>query len=313
MEKIYYSPKGYWKGLSAIEKLSTAAGVSYEEAKEFLSKEPIFQIYLPAPKNIVRPKYEDSIVNEIHQLDLLFLPTDTIRRKRYKYALTVIDNASRFKGAEPLTSKSASEVASALLTIYKRGGLKFPRLSVQVDSGREFQGAFNQLMKKHNVLIRRGIPKNHRQQSLVENFNNILSQRLFSYQYHKEMETNQRNCEWVRRLQNVIKVLNDEHSKHLGMSPTEAVKLKQITVKTSSGYEKTVIPLNTKVRFLYQPGEAEGVDERKRATDPIWSTTIYEIKAIRAGNPNIYYLREPAPQRGFVKQELMLVPHDTRV
>jgi hypothetical protein len=54
------------------------------------------------------------------------------------------------------------------------------------------------------------------------------------------------------------------------------------------------------------PGEVEGTDEKKRATDPIWSTTIYEIESILINNPNVYYLRG-GPKRGFVKEELQII------
>ena len=38
LEKVYYSPKGYWRGFSAIKRLSAAAKVSEEEAKSWLKK-----------------------------------------------------------------------------------------------------------------------------------------------------------------------------------------------------------------------------------------------------------------------------------
>ena len=69
------------------------------------SKPSIFQIYLPAPRYVPRPKFEVATPNSVHQADLLFLPHDKLRRKTYKYALTVVDIASRYKEAEPLTSK----------------------------------------------------------------------------------------------------------------------------------------------------------------------------------------------------------------
>ena len=69
----------------------------------------MWQIYLPAPKKIIRPRL--SAKNAVHQADLLFLPHDTVNRKTYKYALTVVDVASRYKEAEPLTSKDSKEVA----------------------------------------------------------------------------------------------------------------------------------------------------------------------------------------------------------
>ena len=36
LSKIYYSPKGYWKGVSAIDKLAKEAKVSKKEASAFL-------------------------------------------------------------------------------------------------------------------------------------------------------------------------------------------------------------------------------------------------------------------------------------
>ena len=120
MEKIYYSPKGFWKGLPAVEKLSKEAKVSKKQALEFLKKQAVWQIYLPPPKKIIRPRFDASTKNEINQADLLFLPHDTVNRKTYKYALTVVDIESRYKEAEPLTSKDSSEVAKAFGNIYKR-------------------------------------------------------------------------------------------------------------------------------------------------------------------------------------------------
>ena len=50
LSKIYYSPGGYWKGNSAFSKLADAAGVSENEAKEWLKKQALWQIYLPSPR-----------------------------------------------------------------------------------------------------------------------------------------------------------------------------------------------------------------------------------------------------------------------
>ena len=86
LSKIYYSPGGYWKGYSAFSKLANAAGVSENEAKEWLKKQALWQIYLPSPRYIPRPHWTVDKPNEIHQADLLFLPHDTVRRKTFKYA-----------------------------------------------------------------------------------------------------------------------------------------------------------------------------------------------------------------------------------
>ena len=140
LSALYYSPRGYWKGLAAIEKLASAAKVTEQQAKDWLKRQAIWQIYLPAPRRVPRPKFDVALPNEVHQADLLFLPHDLVGRKTYRYALTVVDVASRYKEAEPLTSKTAAEVADGLARIYKWSPLRWPKL-LQVDPGREFMGA----------------------------------------------------------------------------------------------------------------------------------------------------------------------------
>ena len=121
LSKIYYSPKSFWMGLSAVKKLANAAKVSEHEAKLWLMKQAIWQSYLPAPKNspgaIPRPKFDVEIPNVVHKADLLFLPHDKYRGKVYQYPLTVVDIACRYKATETLTSKGSSEVAKAFQNI----------------------------------------------------------------------------------------------------------------------------------------------------------------------------------------------------
>ena len=126
-------------------------------AQNWLMKQALWQVYLPAPRYIPRPKFDVPVPNKVHQADLLYLPHDRQPRSRktFKYALTVVDVASRYKEAEPLTTKEAKEVAAALERIYSRFPLKWPKL-LQIDPGREFMGAVTQLLSKHNVEVRRG-------------------------------------------------------------------------------------------------------------------------------------------------------------
>ena len=52
-----------------------------------------------------------------------------------------------------------------------------------------------------------------------------LADRLFSYQYHKELEDpSKSNREWVSRLQNVVSALNNEKTRLIGMKPVNAIK-----------------------------------------------------------------------------------------
>ena len=329
LSRIYYSPRGYWKGLTAVKKLASAAKVPEDVAKDWLKKQAIWQIYLPAPRRIPRPKFDVPTPNEVHQADLLFLPHDRLGRKTYKYALTVVDVASRFKEAEPLTSKTAAEVADALSRIYKRGPLKWPKL-LQVDPGREFMGAVNQLLAKHRVEVRRGRVDIHRDQGIVELFNRTLAERLFGHQQAQELVlmhmrsegSGERSREWVKRLPAVIAALNGEVTRLTGKRPRDAIKRKQVPQNPSSvvpgrlvGLEEVKKPSSVGVRFLYQPGELEG-GQRRRATDAIWSLQVYRLgrSVTKPGEPVLYYLQgDNAPQRGFVREELLVVPSDTQL
>ena len=96
--QICYSDDGYWRGKSAIQKLARSLGSMKQEAEKWLLKQPLYQIYFPASKYIPRPNASMSLfanTNDIHQSDLLSLPHDKFKKKTYKYALNIVDVASR--------------------------------------------------------------------------------------------------------------------------------------------------------------------------------------------------------------------------
>ena len=238
---ITYGLQGYWKGVAAIKKLAQAGKVSEDVARTWLVKQALWQVYLPALKYIPGPKFDVPVPNEVHQADLLYLPHDRppLSRKTFNYALTVVDVASRYKDAEPLTTKEATEVATVLKRTYKRGPLNWPKL-LQVDPGRDFMGAVNQLLSKHKVEVRRGRVDIHRDQAIVESFNRTLAERLFGHQYEVEMHlpSGQRSTEWVARLPAVISALNKEVTRLTGKKPAEAIKKKTVSAKPYPGCQR---------------------------------------------------------------------------
>ena len=114
-------------------------------------------------------------------------------------------------------------------------------------------------MEKHDVIIQRGDPSQHRSQRIVERFNRTLADRLFTYQYHKEFEDpSKSNREWVSRLQNVVSALNNEKTSLIGMKPVDAIKqtlVEQGFSQPVKEYEEKLLDIGTKVRYLYQAGE----------------------------------------------------------
>ena len=53
-------------------------------------------------------------LNEMHQCDLLYMPSDTLYGNKYKYILSGIDVTSRYKVARPLRTKQAKDVADMI-------------------------------------------------------------------------------------------------------------------------------------------------------------------------------------------------------
>ena len=139
-KQIYYSDDGYWRGKSATQKLSKASGSTKEEAEKWLLKQPLYQLYLPPPKYNPRLNASMSLFakpNDIHQADILYLPHDKFKKKVYKYALNVVDVASRYKGSYQLSTKNTKGVAQAFQWIYQNMPLAYPKTLI-IDDGKEF-------------------------------------------------------------------------------------------------------------------------------------------------------------------------------
>ena len=114
----------------------------------------IFQVHLPAPKRVNRPHYQITTPNEMHQFDLLYMPSDTLYGNKYKCILAGIDAASRFKVVRLLRTKQARDVAEMIADIYKVGLLMYPKI-FQCDNGSEFKGEVTKMLEKKEVNILR--------------------------------------------------------------------------------------------------------------------------------------------------------------
>ena len=152
MDKIYYQPNHLWKGKKAIRKLKEHSKEKPKVIKQWLSRQAFWQVHLPAPAHINRPHYQVTIPNEMHQFDLLYMPSDTLYGNKNKYILAGIDAASRFKVARPLRMKQARDVAEMITDIYKVGPSMYPKI-YQCDNGSKFKGEVTKMLERHEVKI----------------------------------------------------------------------------------------------------------------------------------------------------------------
>ena len=168
-----------WKGQKAIKKLKELSKEKPKTVKQWLSKQAFWQVHLPAPRRVDRPHYQVEIPNEMHQFDLLYMPSNTLYGNKYKYILAGIDVASRYNVARPLRSKQAKDVAEMIADIYKVGLLGYPKI-FQCDNGSEFKAEVTKMLEKHHVRIQRATTKyKHTHTAFVKALNKILAERLF--------------------------------------------------------------------------------------------------------------------------------------
>ena len=302
--QAYYQPDCLWTGNKAIKELHKITSMSKKDIKSWLAKQVLWQVHIPLPKEIHHCHYDVTEPNEKYQFDILYMAHNLFEGNTYKYILTGIDVASRYKVARPLKTKKSSEVAFVLEAIYKKGGVfKYPKV-FQCDNGSEFKNEVTKLLEKHNVDIRRATTKyKHTHRASVEASNKELEKLLFKPMDAQELQNPKKVSKiWVKNLDPAVKRLNNTVSSMIDMKPKDEIKLD--TVPLDKKYlEETILPEDGLYRYLYQPGEQHG-DQQRRATDLIWSKNRYRLDRIvqEPGNRILYYLQD-GPDRAFVSKE----------
>ena len=134
---------------------------------------------------------------------------------------------------------------------------------------------------------------------------------------HRRCYSGKRSVEWVSRLPAVVKALNNEKTRLIGLKPKDAIKAKTVSQKVPHfsrpfGINEKKLPDGIIVCYLLAPGELEG--GQRRATDPVWSLEVYRLGStlIKPGQPVLYYLMNGL-QQGFAHEELQIVPPDTQL
>ena len=248
--------------------------------------------------------------NQVHQADLLFLPDDD----GYKYALVVVDDATRITDAEPIKAKTAADVLEGLKTIYQRSILKLPK-KIEVDPGTEFKGVVAKWFEDQHILVRVGKTGRHRMQALVERRNQIIGTAIHKRQAAEELLTGEPAKEWIDDLPKIIKAMNKK---------TKGQKLEKLANKLPD--EPTCEPKSDarhlltqgdKVRVILERPEAvqgEKLHGKFRSSDIRWSEKPRTIRLVllKPKQPPMYLLDGPSgPHKvelvAYTKAQLQLI------
>ena len=119
---------------------------------------------------------------------------------------------------------------------------------------------------------------------------------------------------WVKYLPvyGLVGRLNETKTQVIGMSPKDAIELKEVPLVNQENYApEDILPEDGLYCYLLQPGE-EHKDQRKRAMDRMCSKAAYRLGELveNPGNRVMYYLSDGS-ERAFVSEEFMLISKDT--
>ena len=142
-------------------------------------------------------------------------------------------------------------------------------------------------------------------------------------------EEEKRSTEWVKRIPEVVSALNSEVTGLAGKKPVEAIEEKVVDVKSSTTYLRPVgrnsdkpfkfigekekrLDSSKNMRYSFATGELEG--GQRRATDPVWSLNVFNIKwpLVNKGEPVFYNLKD-GTKYGLVREELQIVSSGTEL
>ena len=268
----------------------------------------------PPPGTYQRQReYTVLAPNAVHEADVLFLPTDPSTRDRY--ALTIVDLASRFKWAVPLRDKESGTIAKALMSVYdsRKIPLTWPK-QLKVDAGKEFQGAVSQMLEQHGVEVRRANKADHRAQSMIESWNGHLARLIFGEQRVREAESGVIQRAWVHNLPAILKEVNGDKNPIIRETPAKAIKQRVVVPPSPPELpldkQKDVLAVGTPVRVLAQEPDEGG---RFRATDPRWSREVFKVVEYRVSPQTpIQYRTSWSKTRWLLREQLMPVKPGTK-
>ena len=324
LKDTYYAPGKFTNAKELFRLVSEKnPTIKYEQVKSWLDKQQIHQL----TKKVINDKrtphghFYVTKPNFLHQMDILYMP---FKRNTYRYILTIIDTASRYKAAEPMKDRTSETVKKTIEKIYKETKLKFPK-EINVDKGSEFKAAVLELYKNHNTQVNVSETSHHKATAMVERFNRTLAERIFKQIHHEEITTNKVIKVWDHLLKPTVDQLNDEITRYINMTPNQAIELSEVPQKE----HRDIIPIKSefevgdKVRYKLAKDKIHDIsssdfhnDEitelvvkhgKKRATDPSYSLSIHTIEKIKEspGLQNIYYL--DGIKHGFVESNLLKV------
>jgi hypothetical protein len=261
-----------------------------DRVKKYYDSIELNQLYeKPNWRNKLLNPNNELFVNDTHQIDLLFMPAVS-EYSRLSYLVTIVDMATKYKAAFLLESKKEDELIRAIKGIYEndfniKNNFKYP-IKMLSDAGSEFSDSVKKFLHYQGtqlIKMRRGFHLKS-----IEAANKLIAQNIFKRLYLRQLKTLIPDDDYSNMLSDVLIKLNNRRQSY-GFTSIEAQQMVSVPYfkkKFKKDYIGLKHPIGTIVRRLLQrdeyidPVSNESKIERRRATDILWSPTLYEVYKI---------------------------------
>ena len=261
--------------------------------KQWLQSVDTYTVHRGVRHNFPRSRVITSGINDLFDIDLVFMRDLKRYNKGYQYLLLAIDVFSRYAYAFPLKSKKPEEIISSLKQLFAQGAIP---TSIRSDNGGEFTSfKVRKFLKENNVNLM--TTKNYTiKANYVERLAKTIKKKLVKYMYSKQ------TYKWYDILPKIIEGYNHSYHSSIKMKPAdvnennESSLWKRQYLPPKSGTNSRKKGQKVKLKpFKFKIGDTVRVSFNKtkfsREYDQKWSDQLYLIgKRFRRDGIPVYKL-----------------------
>ena len=254
-------------------------GAFTAKIKRYLRKNVIHSLHKQKRRNFPRRKVVTYFPGNIVQSDLIDMQKYSSSNSGYNFILVVIDCFSKKLWTRPLKSKSGSETANAMRSIFE--SMKYPVQSIIFDEGLEYVNKNVSLLLKEYNIFWYHIRTQHKA-STAERVNQTIKRMLW------KMFTATNRKRWIDVLDKVTKNYNNTYHTSIKMAPND------VTWSNRAKVFKTMFPnIKSKISCRLEKDDQVRIALNKNIFEKgytqNWSTEIYLIDHVFQKNGICWY------------------------
>lgn len=235
------------------------------------------ELHRPARKNFTRRRVILKGKGDLLQADIVEMTSHSVKNRKFKYILTVIDCFTKKAWCFPLKTKTGVEVTAAMEKVL----IPHPTTHLMTDSGKEFYNKhFMALMKKYNVNLYSTYSA--LKASIIERFNRTIKSKMY------KQFTAQGSYEWVSILDSLVDTYNNTKHSTIRMTPNQA-----------EANPSSVVIHGRKIpeqKFRFKVGDRVRISMYKtiftKGYLPSWSSEIFKVVKANPTSPPTYYIED---------------------